>query len=149
MRVLYSVVTVLTGTTLASAQLTFNITQALQPGNLQKYKCLNNDRLAAEMPECIRQCQADGDGCAVDGFAYHCVNCNVYSDLIEPCAFPPSLGGYGTFILAELGIARPIVSNMCNFFSVTLYAAYAGCPQPLSKRKTDEIVVNEPTITTT
>ncbi|KAF1834750.1 hypothetical protein BDW02DRAFT_497573 [Decorospora gaudefroyi] len=135
-----------------SAQLTYNITQAYAKGNWKKYRCLDNAKLSSWLPTCLHACQAEAnskDGCAPDDFACHCVNYTVYSDLIEPCAFPPALGGSGTCTLAELGQARPIISDMCNFFNATLYADYRGCPQKLSKRKTYEIICGEEVIVST
>lgn len=35
---------------------------------------------------------------------------------------------------------------MCNFFNATLYAAYAGCPQELSKAKTLALVARNDTV---
>jgi hypothetical protein len=56
------------------------------------------------------------------------------------------LGGTGTCTLEELGKARPIINDMCNFFNATLYADYRGCKQKLSKKKTYGIVCDEETI---
>jgi hypothetical protein len=53
------------------------------------------------------------------------------------------MGGTGTCSLAELGAARPVVSDMCNFFNATLYWDYEECPQKLSKGKTYDIVRSE------
>jgi len=39
--------------------------------------------------------------------------------------------------------ARPVISDMCNFFNATLYADYVGCPQKLSKKKTYGIIAKE------
>ena len=81
-------------------------------------------------PECLRQCQRDAnanDGCAYNDFACHCANYDVYSPLVENCAFPPSLGGTGTCTLEELGEARVVVTDLCNFFNATLYTASAEC----------------------
>jgi hypothetical protein len=66
--------------------------------------------------------------------------------LIEPCAFPAALGGKGTCTLAELGKARPIINDMCNFFNATVYADYRRCEQKLSKKKTYGILCDEETI---
>ncbi|KAH7061987.1 hypothetical protein BKA63DRAFT_527211 [Paraphoma chrysanthemicola] len=135
--------TLLAFSAVASAQLTYNITQAYVRGNWEKYRCLNNTKLSSWLPSCLHSCQDEAnarDGCAPDDFACHCVNYSVYSDLIEPCAFPAALGGTGTCTLAELGVARPIINDMCNFFNATLYADYRKCPQVLSKRKTYGIV---------
>jgi hypothetical protein len=70
--------------------------------------------------------------------------------LIEPCAFPPALGGTGTCTLAELGQARPVINNMCNFFNATVYADYRKCDRDLklSKKKTYGILCDEETIVT-
>ncbi|KNG48427.1 hypothetical protein DDE82_002125 [Stemphylium lycopersici] len=133
----------------ASAQLTYNITQASASGNREKYCCLDNAKLSSQLPECLHECQVkanNADGCAPDDFVCHCVNYTVYSDLIEPCAFPAALGGQGTCTLEELAKARPIINDMCNFFNATLYADYVGCPQKLSKEKTYGIVHNEQVI---
>ncbi|KAK3647499.1 hypothetical protein LTR56_007993 [Elasticomyces elasticus] len=130
----------------ASAALTYNITQALAPGEFGKYHCLTTAKWNAMIPACVRQCQIQankGDGCAYDDFACHSVNYQVFSDIIELCVFPPSLGGHGTCTLAELGAARPLVQDMGNFFNATLYAAYAGCPIKLSPLKTLGIVAKE------
>jgi hypothetical protein len=45
--------------------------------------------------------------------------------------------------MADLGVARTVVSDMCNFFNATLYAGYDHCPQKLSKWKTYAIVHSE------
>lgn len=45
--------------------------------------------------------------------------------------------------MAELGRARPIVNDLCNFFNATLYADYKRCPQVLSKKLTYSIVQDE------
>lgn len=66
-----------------------------------------------------------------------------FSDIIEPCAFPPQLGGTGTCSLADLGIARPIVSAMCNFFNATQYADYTKCRQKLSPLLTLSVIAHE------
>lgn len=98
-----SIAIALSAASLASAQLTFNITQALQPGNFKKYRCLyvmhhpspqaltplsDNEKLLALMPEttasCLAKCQAaanKADGCAENDFACHCVNYEVYSNV--------------------------------------------------------------------
>ena len=105
-----------------SAQLIYNITQALAPGEFEKYRCLSTAEWNKRIPECIRQCQIQAnkqDGCAYDDFACHSVNYQVFSDIIEPCVFPPSLGGHGTCTLEELGIARPLVQDMGNFCKYT------------------------------
>ncbi|KAF2120112.1 hypothetical protein BDV96DRAFT_485845 [Lophiotrema nucula] len=138
--------------TLTTAQRTFNITSALAPGQWKKYRCLSEDKLIKRLPACLTDCQKNADrsdGCAIDDFACHCINYNVYSDLsssLNPCAFPPALGGSGTCTLAELGQARPIVSDMCNFFNATLYAGYVGCRLKLSPKKTLKIVASEKTV---
>lgn len=53
------------------------------------------------------------------------------------------MGGRGTCTMAELGRARPIVNDLCNFFNATLYADYKRCPQVLSKKLTYSIVQDE------
>jgi hypothetical protein len=58
---------------------------------------------------------------------------------VEPCAFPPN----GACTFEQLGPARPIIQDMCNFFNATLYADYRRCPQKLSKRKTYAIIAEE------
>jgi hypothetical protein len=63
--------------------------------------------------------------------------------LIEPCAFPPQIGGKGHCTTAELTKARPIVNDMCNFFNATLYSSYDGCPQKLSESVTYDIIAKE------
>ncbi|KAF1349258.1 hypothetical protein EJ07DRAFT_160036 [Lizonia empirigonia] len=137
---------------LASAQLTFNITQALKPGNFAKYRCLltrtsNNDKLLALMPpvtaKCLANCQAaanKGDGCTENDFVCHCVNYNTYSDLIEPCAFalPANPATNPPCDQAALFAARPIIQDMCNFFNATLYADYRRCPQKLSSAQNEQ-----------
>ena len=50
--------------------------------------------------------------------------------------------------MEELGQARVVVSDMCNFFNATLYADYRRCPQRLSKHKTYGIVHSEEEIVT-
>jgi hypothetical protein len=71
--------------------------------------------------------------------------------IIEPCAFPPEIGGNGTCTLDELGAVRPIVADAGNFFNATLYAAYAesDCEVPLSILETLKIIANEATVVTT
>ncbi|KAH7128467.1 hypothetical protein B0J11DRAFT_578673 [Dendryphion nanum] len=136
---------------IASAQLTFNITQALAPGNFQKYRCLTTEMWNSRIPKCLHQCQIEAskkDCCAFDDFACRCANTQVFSDFIEPCAFPPAMGGSGTCTIPELLQVRPMVTDLCNFFNATLYAAYTGCPQPLSKKKTYGIVASEEVIIT-
>ncbi|KAF2127849.1 hypothetical protein P153DRAFT_295060 [Dothidotthia symphoricarpi CBS 119687] len=138
--------------TLASAQLTYNLTQALQPGNFAKYHCLDNDKLMALMPpvtaQCLAECQLaanKGDGCAENDFACHCVNYYAYSSLIEPCAFalPANPETNPPCDQNALFAARPIIQDLCNFFNATLYADYRRCPQELSRKMTYEIVANE------
>ncbi|OAL48136.1 hypothetical protein IQ07DRAFT_622658 [Pyrenochaeta sp. DS3sAY3a] len=131
---------------LSTAQLTYNVTQAFQPGNWEKYNCIDNAKLSSWLPSCLHQCQADAnkaDGCAEDDFVCHCVNYTEYSNLIEPCAFPPELGGHGTCTVEELGKARPVINDLCNFLNATLYTDYCECKQKLSKDKTYHIVDNE------
>jgi hypothetical protein len=48
--------------------------------------------------------------------------------------------------MPDLMSARPIISQMCNFFNATLYAAYTGCPQELSKNKTMGLVAMGDTV---
>jgi hypothetical protein len=56
----------------------------------------------------------------------------IIEKLVEPCVFPPELGGRGEgCTLADLGVAQPIVTDMCNFFNATLYAGYLKCPRSL------------------
>ncbi|KAK0946479.1 hypothetical protein LTR48_005427 [Friedmanniomyces endolithicus] len=149
--------------TFASATLAYNITQALAPGEFEKYHCLTTAKWNKMMPACIQQCQIQAnkaDGCAYHDFACHSVNYEVFSEIIEPCVFPPALGGHGTCSFADLAKARPLIQariamapagcggnelNLGNFFNATLYAAYAGCPIKLSPLKTLEIVSREPT----
>ncbi|KAF1843133.1 uncharacterized protein K460DRAFT_356900 [Cucurbitaria berberidis CBS 394.84] len=141
----------LTVSSLATAQLTFNITQAFTPGNWEKYRCLDNAKLSLWLPSCLSECQKKAnaeDGCAFDDFACHCVNYNAYSDLIEPCAFPASQGGQGNCTLAELGQARPIIADMCNFFNATVYGDYHGCAQWVTKEKTYQVIAGEEVIVT-
>ncbi|KAG9190811.1 hypothetical protein G6011_08899 [Alternaria panax] len=140
------ITTLLSVAAAASAQYTFNITQAEKAGNMEKYKCLDNKKLSKWMPKCLHQCQEVAnkkDGCAPDDFTCHCINYSVYSALIEPCAFPAALGGKGTCSLEELGKARPIVQDMCNFFNATLYSDYEECDMKLSEEKTYSILAEE------
>lgn len=84
------------------------------------------------------------------------------AQIIEPCGFPPALGGYGTCSFADLNQARPLVNgnalpveltaynlanvcfiDMCNFFNATLYTGYAGCPNELSPLKTLGVIARE------
>ncbi|KAL6709346.1 hypothetical protein ACN47E_001753 [Coniothyrium glycines] len=106
----------------------------------------DNDKLSSWLPTCMLECQDaanKADSCAEDDFVCHCINHTIYSDLIEPCAFPPALNGTGTCTLAELGQARSVISDMCNFFNATLYTDYCRCPQRLSKKNTYRIVSKE------
>ncbi|KAH6621731.1 hypothetical protein C7974DRAFT_314852 [Boeremia exigua] len=148
----FSILVVLSAASLATAQLTYNLTQALAPGNFKKYRCLDNDKLLALMPpvtaKCLKTCQIaanKGDGCAENDFACHCVNYNTYSDLIEPCAFalPANPAINPPCDTNALIAARPIIQDMCNFFNATLYADYRRCPQELSKKKTYGIIAKE------
>lgn len=69
---------------IASATLTYNITEALAPGEFNKYHCLTTAEWNARIPECVRSCQTQAnseDGCAFDDFACHCVNYNTFSDV--------------------------------------------------------------------
>ncbi|KAK4556782.1 hypothetical protein LTR86_006353 [Recurvomyces mirabilis] len=136
---------------IANAALTYNITQATQPGEFQKYHCLTTDEWNKRLPACVVPCQIkanQGDGCAYDDFACHSVSYQAFSDIIEPCVFPPSLGGHGTCTLEDLARVRPLVQDMGNWFNATLYTAYAGCPQELSILKTLGIVARERTVIT-
>lgn len=63
--------------------------------------------------------------------------------LIQQCAFPPEAGGTGHCTAEDLGKARPVVQDMCNFYNATLYQDFRNCPQRLSERVTYEIIVNE------
>ncbi|CAN9296096.1 hypothetical protein CUC08_Gglean011064 [Alternaria sp. MG1] len=149
------IATLLSVAAAASAQYTFNITQAEKPGNMEKYKCLDNKKLSSWMPECLHKCQdaANKDKankapkdkkCAEHDFACHCIDYSHYSALIEPCAFPADLGGKGTCSFEELSKARPIVQDMCNFFNATLYDAYDECEgMELSEDYTYEIISEE------
>lgn len=68
----------------ANATLTYNITQALQPGEFDKYHCLTTEGFAARLPACLQQCQRDAakaDGCAYDDYACHCVNYEPFSEV--------------------------------------------------------------------
>ncbi|KAK1058304.1 hypothetical protein LTR12_001513 [Friedmanniomyces endolithicus] len=98
--------------TFASATLTYNITEALAPGEFEKWHCLTTAKWNKMMPACIQQCQIQAnkaDGCAYDDFACHSVNYEVFAEIIEPCVFPPALGGHGTCSFADLARARPLV----------------------------------------
>ncbi|KAF2648917.1 hypothetical protein K491DRAFT_669801 [Lophiostoma macrostomum CBS 122681] len=121
----------------------YNLTQALESGNWNKYHCMDTNRVVKLLPKCLTKCNYianSKDGCAYDDIACHCVNYNKYSPLVEKCAFPKSMGGDGACTLAELGVARPIVNDVCNFFNATLYANYVHCPQRLSPRKTFTLI---------
>ncbi|CAN9222641.1 unnamed protein product [Alternaria alternata] len=135
------IATLLSVAAAASAQYTFNITQAEKPGNMEKYKCLDNKKLSSWMPECLHKCQ---DAANKDVTNKAPKDKNHYSALIEPCAFPASLGGKGTCSFEELSKARPIVQDMCNFFNATLYDAYSECEgMVLSEDYTYEIISEE------
>jgi hypothetical protein len=122
------------------------------------------------IPECLKECTRQAnreDGCAYNDFVCHSINYQAYSDvsisftgkrtgtnpgqLIEPCAFPPAIGGNGTCTLEELNAVRPIVTDSINFFNATLYSAYAerDCRVRLSIVKTLKIVESEETIVST
>ncbi|KAF2721198.1 hypothetical protein K431DRAFT_268991 [Polychaeton citri CBS 116435] len=136
---------------IASAALTYNLTQANAPGNLKKYHCWNTLDVLARVPTCTCIWKAqkyanNHDGCAYDDYTCHCANYQVYSDIIEPLVFPPSLGGKGTCTLDELSKARPVLNDMCNFFNATQYADYAGCVGIFSPAVTLAIVQNEPVV---
>ncbi|KAF2683287.1 hypothetical protein K458DRAFT_340235 [Lentithecium fluviatile CBS 122367] len=137
---------------LASAQRTYNITSALEDCNWDKYKCLTTATWLPQIPECLRNCTIEAnqlDGCAYDDFACHCINYQKYSDVVEPCALPPEFGGRGGGCdAAELSVAQPLVTDMCNFFNATLYAGYAVCPRRirLSPLTTLGIVFGEETV---
>ncbi|CAI9636489.1 hypothetical protein GT037_003681 [Alternaria burnsii] len=140
------IATLLSVAAAASAQYTYNITQAEKPGNMEKYKCLDNKKLSSWMPECLHKCQDEAnkaDICAEHDFTCHCINYSHYSALIEPCAFPAALGGKGTCSFEELSKARPIVQDMCNFFNATLYDDYEECDMELSEDYTYEILSEE------
>ncbi|KAJ4299814.1 hypothetical protein N0V90_005060 [Kalmusia sp. IMI 367209] len=148
-----SVVALLSTVAFTTAQRTYNVTTALLPGQLHKYKCLTTERWLSEfnIPECLKECTKKAnreDGCAYDDFACHSINYQAYSDIVEPCAFPPQMGGHGNCTIAELGAVRPIVTDSVNFFNATLYAAYAhkSCKQRLSIIKTLKIVSDEMTV---
>ncbi|KAH3973569.1 hypothetical protein HBH69_224250 [Parastagonospora nodorum] len=131
------------------AQHTYNITDAFQPGNFQKYHCADTAKVNTWLPSCLHECHIKAnknDGCAYDDLACHCVNYANYTSIIEPCAFPAALHGNGTCTMSDLLTARPIIQSMCNFFNATLYAAYTGCPQELSKAKTLALVARNDTI---
>ncbi|KAL5383171.1 hypothetical protein DPSP01_006146 [Paraphaeosphaeria sporulosa] len=152
----FSVAAILATAALTAAQRTYNVTSALAPGQLEKYKCLTTERWLKDfgIPECMHECTREAnskDGCAYDDFACHNINYQVYSDIIEPCAFPPQLGGSGTCTLEELGAIRPKVADAGNFFNATLYAAYADkhCEVRLSILKTLKIIADEATIIST
>ncbi|EUC28446.1 hypothetical protein COCCADRAFT_109128 [Bipolaris zeicola 26-R-13] len=136
----------------ANAQLTFNITRASAPGNMAKYRCLNNNKLKGWLPSCIYECQVQAsmlDGCAAEDFACHCVNHYKYSKkLIEPCTVPPGLGGTGHCTVNDLYNARPVIDEMCNFYNATIYKSYEGCPQRLSRTVTYGIIMNEGVVIT-
>merc|ERR1712014_514214 len=113
-----------------SEALIYNKTAAYAPGNYEKYKCITTEDINDMFPACLRQCQRDAnsqDGCAYNDFACHCANYDVYSPLVEECAFPPELGGTGNCTLPELGQARQVVTDLCNFFNATGYTASAEC----------------------
>ncbi|KAI2482132.1 CFEM domain containing protein [Pyrenophora tritici-repentis] len=130
---------ILSITAVASAQVTFNLTKAYKKGNWDKYHCLDAVKVKTWIPKCLHECQDKAnraDGCAFNDYACHCINNSVYSKLIEPCAFPASMGGKGTCKMADLRVARPIVQDICNFFNATIYSDYHGCKQKLSREKT-------------
>ncbi|KAF2653689.1 hypothetical protein K491DRAFT_602452 [Lophiostoma macrostomum CBS 122681] len=132
-----------------AAQRTFNVTEAFAPGNWKKYHCIDTDAVVALLPTCLAECNYEAnaaDGCAYDDIACHCINYNVYSPIIEKCALPAEYGGAGACTDADLGIARPIVNDLCNFFNATLYADYTGCPQELSPKLTTKLVFAEESI---
>lgn len=52
--------------------------------------------------------------------ACHSVNYEVFSEIIEPCVFPPALGGHGTCSFADLAKARPLIQ-------ARIAMAPAGC----------------------
>ncbi|KAI6828980.1 hypothetical protein KC340_g8844 [Hortaea werneckii] len=113
-----------------SEALIYNKTAAYAPGQYEKYKCITTEDINDMFPACLRQCQRDAnsqDGCAYNDFACHCANYDVYSPIVENCAFPPELGGTGNCTLPELGQARTVVTDLCNFFNATGYTASAEC----------------------
>lgn len=63
--------------------------------------------------------------------------------LIQPCAFPPEVGGNGHCTRDDLGKARPIIQDMCNFYNATLYQDFENCPQRTSEAITYGIIMNE------
>jgi hypothetical protein len=91
--------------TLTTAQHTYNVTQAFQPGNFEKYQCMyasishpsfttsNSDpkstteKVNSWLPPCLHACHHKAniaDGCAYDDMACHCVNYAVYTDVTSP-----------------------------------------------------------------
>jgi hypothetical protein len=67
-----------------AAQRTFNLTAALAPGQLDRYRCLDTNSWIKRVPKCLQQCTINAnlaDGCAFDDFACHCINYQVYSDV--------------------------------------------------------------------
>ncbi|KAF1968887.1 hypothetical protein BU23DRAFT_478936 [Bimuria novae-zelandiae CBS 107.79] len=135
------------------AQRTYNVTSALAPGQLEKYSCLTTEKWLSNfgIPECLKECTRKAnaqDGCAYDDFACHNINYQTYSDIIEPCVFPPELGGKGNCTPAALKAVRPIVNDAGNFYNATLYASYAhkNCKVRLSILKTLKIVLDEVTV---
>lgn len=71
----------------ASAQYTYNATQAFRPGQMDKYKCLTTDKFVSRLPACLKQCQLDAvakDGCPRDDYACRCINSQVFSDVSLP-----------------------------------------------------------------
>jgi hypothetical protein len=71
---------------------------------------------------------------------HHPSQLTLTTQLIEPCAFPATLGGAGNCTLADLGTVRPVINDLCNFFNATLYTTYEGCGIELSKEKTTAII---------
>jgi len=70
------------------------------------------------------------------------------SQLIEKCAFPPTLGGTGTCSLEELGQIRGVINDMCNFLNATLYTAQAKCLRLYSSKKTFQLIGQQDTVVT-
>ncbi|KAF2725866.1 hypothetical protein K431DRAFT_259611 [Polychaeton citri CBS 116435] len=131
---------------LGRATLTFNVTSARELGKFEYYRCWKTEKLLEKIPSCIHSAQNEAnskDGCDYDDFACHCINYQVFSDIIEPLVFPPSLGGTGNCSLEDLGKARPVISDMCNFFNATQYASYVGCGICTSPQLTLPIIWRE------
>ncbi|KAF1919800.1 hypothetical protein BDU57DRAFT_569803 [Ampelomyces quisqualis] len=123
----------------SSSQPFYNYSRSELSGNFSKYRCMDTSRLISMLPTCLYGCQIKAnkaDGCAYDDMTCHCANYDTFSKLVEPCAFPPALNGTSTCTMADLSLARPIISEMCTFLNATSYRSYRGCPQELSRGKT-------------